>query len=54
MQSKSQQIPENQNNTQHHIRPQQNKTRPQHKKKTQKIFQHMEIEQHTAENPMGD
>jgi hypothetical protein len=33
----------------HHIRSQWNKTRPQQPKKKQKLFKHMEIEQHTAE-----
>jgi exonuclease III len=36
------------------IRPQQNKNRPQQQKNPQKIFKHMETEQHTAEKSMGD
>jgi hypothetical protein len=35
----------------HHIKPQQNKTRCQQQKKPQKIFKHMEAEQHTVEKP---
>jgi exonuclease III len=31
-----------------------NKTRPQQQKKPQKIFKHMETEQHTPKKPMGD
>jgi hypothetical protein len=53
-QRKSQQIQENQNNPLHHIRPQWNKTRLQQQKKPQKIFKHMDTEQHTAEKQMGD
>jgi hypothetical protein len=39
-----QQIQENWNNPLHHIRLQQNKTRPQQQKKPQKMFEHMETE----------
>jgi hypothetical protein len=53
-QEKSQQIQENQYNSLHHIRSQQNKTRTQQRKKLQKILKHMGIEQHTAEKPLGD
>jgi subtilisin-like proprotein convertase family protein len=38
----------------YHIRSQPNKTSPQQQKKPQKIFKHMETEQHTAERPVGD
>jgi hypothetical protein len=38
----------------HHIKSQWNKTRCQQQKKPQKIFKHMETEQHTAEKPVGD
>jgi hypothetical protein len=40
--------------TLYHIRSQQNKTRPQQQKKPQKIFKHLETEQHTAKKPIGD
>jgi hypothetical protein len=42
------------NNPLQYIRSQQNKTRPQQQKKSQKVFKYMEIEQHTAEKPMVD
>jgi hypothetical protein len=52
--SLSQQTQEHQNNPRYHITSQWNKTRPQQQNKSQKIFKHMETEQHTAEKPMGD
>jgi biopolymer transport protein ExbB/TolQ len=38
----------------HHIISQWNKNRPQKHKKPQKIFKHMETEQHTVKKPVGD
>jgi hypothetical protein len=38
----------------YHIRSQWNKTRPQQQKKSQKVFKHMEMQQHTAETPVGN
>jgi hypothetical protein len=53
-QSKCQQT-QNRNNPLHHIRTQQNKTRPQQQKNPQKILKHMETEKHTLQRKkIGD